>query len=266
MKLTDGQYYGDISQTKNLSEILLTVSNYTSGSSIPSHYHSNPYFCYILDGTYSEYSSKKHIICKKGDVIYHPCQSEHRNHFEAGGARCFNIEYTGRLASELHSHGKNIGNMENSSEIIVESTAMKLFREFQQPDDLSGLMIESLAIELSILFFREKKRKNYIPFFLKKVRKYVDTNIYHSLSLNELSKVAGVSPEHLIREFKKHHGITIGEYMRGKKIRTASDMLKHSKKDISEIAFELGYADSSHFTRVFKKVTGFTPSFYRAQV
>ncbi len=263
MKLDKGQYYGDIQQTKNIHGIVLTESNYPGKISLPLHYHKNPYFCFVLDGNYTEHSFNNDLICSKGDVIFHPSKTEHQNQFSSVTGSCFNIEFSENWIERIICSNLNLTKIENSSGFNVQRIASKVFNEFNQYDSISSLMIEGLIIELLVIFSRNKKQNSSAPFYLKKVALYINEVYHTSPSLSELAKLVQVSPEHLVREFKKAFKITIGEYVRQIKVKNSCTKLKHTKKELAEIAFEVGFSDQSHFNRVFKKIMGMTPLEYR---
>ena len=64
---------------------------------------------------------------------------------------------------------------------------------------------------------------------------------------------------HLSRVFRKTYHTTLGEYLNGLRVEFAFEQLKNPEADLSELALAAGFADQSHFTRVFKRITGNTP-------
>jgi AraC family transcriptional regulator len=263
MKLDKGQYYGDIENTRDIDGIILTTSNYPGNTSLPLHYHKNPYFCFVLNGCYTEHSLKNDLTCKKGDLVFHPGKTEHHNHFGNTAGTCFNIEFSENWTEKIICADLNLMQIESSSESDVQWIASKIFNEFNQYDSLSALMIEGLVTELLVNFSRNKQIKNPAPFYLRKIALFINEYYYTSPSLSGLAGLVQVSPEHLVREFKKNFHITIGDYIRMVRINKACEMLKTTKKELAEIAFDTGFTDQSHFTRVFKKTTGTTPLLYR---
>jgi AraC family transcriptional regulator len=69
---------------------------------------------------------------------------------------------------------------------------------------------------------------------------------------------------HLAREFRRHFGCSVGEYGRKLRIDLVCVELVRTRAALSEIALACGFFDQSHFTRVFKRQTGFSPAAYRA--
>lgn len=85
-------------------------------------------------------------------------------------------------------------------------------------------------------------------------------------SLEEAASVAGMSPYHFIREFKKYTGQTPHKFYIGIKVKNAKELLHDKEKSITEIALETGFSNAGNFSTVFKQYTGMTPSQYRDMI
>lgn len=92
---------------------------------------------------------------------------------------------------------------------------------------------------------------------------YINAYLERDLKLNELSDIVQISPYHFLRLFKKSLGTTPHQYILQQRIDRAKYLLKSSNLDIAEIAFRVGFCDSSHLTRCFKRILGKTPSQWR---
>jgi AraC-like DNA-binding protein len=100
---------------------------------------------------------------------------------------------------------------------------------------------------------------SYYPPSLRKTLLYIQKNYRQKISTEELSKVANISQQHLIRMFNKHLNSTPIEYINSVKIAHAMDMLRSPQMSIKEISYELGFDNPNYFSRLFKKMQGFTP-------
>jgi AraC family transcriptional regulator len=82
---------------------------------------------------------------------------------------------------------------------------------------------------------------------------------------SELATTVGVHPVHLSRAFRAAYGCTPGEYLRRLRIEHAQRLLAESRMPLAQVACAVGYYDQSHFTAVFRRLTGSTPAQYRAR-
>ncbi len=263
MQLSEGEYYGKVVQSVDLDGLVISKSFYSHGTMLPVHYHENHYFCFVLSGNYSERSSNKEIICAKGDLIFHPKNSEHHNNFTDSSTTCFNLEFSTAWISKFTETKIELNSIIKTEDQKVQNSVLKIYRELNSHDDHSSLMIEGLMLETIAGFFRVNSSQSNIPIYLKRVIEYLNDEFSSNPTLLHLSKIAGVSPEHLAREFKSKMKITIGEFHRQIKVKHCCYMLRHTHKNLSDIAFETGFSDQSHFCRVFKSLTGFSPLQYR---
>jgi AraC family transcriptional regulator len=141
-------------------------------------------------------------------------------------------------------------------------------RELAVADDAAALALEGLTLELLSALVRrgqESARPGPPPPWLRRVREALDDR-YHerALRIGDLAEAAGVDPAHLARAFRAHYGTTAGAYLREIRVRRAADALARSSAALSQIALDSGFADQSHFTRVFTAIHGLTPRHWRA--
>ena len=84
-------------------------------------------------------------------------------------------------------------------------------------------------------------------------------------SLDAMAKELFVDKSYLLRTFKEIKGYTLLEFHNLTRCRKAMELLQKPELSIAYIASEVGYVSASHFTQVFRKLTGKTPSRYRAE-
>jgi len=127
--------------------------------------------------------------------------------------------------------------------------------------------VENLLLDVYKKFLKTKSGK--APAWAKELKEIIqdqiDTNL--TLSLKEVSQSLHVHPSYLSREFSKYFDdLSFGDYIRKLRIEKAIQLLNDPKYSLSEIAYLTGFSDQSHFTRIFKKVTGKSPSVYKKNI
>lgn len=101
------------------------------------------------------------------------------------------------------------------------------------------------------------------PRWLGSVLEILHEEFDRPLTLERIAREVGLHPVHLSRAFRHYHGEGIGQYLTGVRVRFAAGKLGRSAMPIAQIALLAGFSDQSHFTRVFRRHTGFTPGSFR---
>ena len=94
------------------------------------------------------------------------------------------------------------------------------------------------------------------------IARQLDQNPEQRLSLEQMSRAAGITPTQLIRAFKRYYGFTPHAYQVNRRIQLGQKALKQGEA-IAQAALSAGFADQPHFQRVFKKLLQATPRQYR---
>ncbi|WP_231637300.1 bifunctional transcriptional activator/DNA repair enzyme AdaA [Paenibacillus sp. FJAT-27812] len=95
------------------------------------------------------------------------------------------------------------------------------------------------------------------------ITQYIDSHYREILTLDTLADMCHGSPYHLQRTFKRMKGMTPVEYIQQTRITKAKEYLAHTDRAVSDIALNVGMANTSYFITLFKKKTGRTPNDYR---
>jgi AraC family transcriptional regulator len=155
---------------------------------------------------------------------------------------------------------------------LIQSIFATLSAELATGGIGSNLLVDSLKTTLAIHLLRNycttlPRLSSYADGLsaakLTLIKDYINTHLDLDLKLTELSSIVQISPYHFLRLFKKSLGITPHQYILQQRIDRAKYLLKSSNLDISEIAFRVGFCDSSHLTRCFKSILGKTSSQWR---
>jgi transcriptional regulator GlxA family with amidase domain len=98
---------------------------------------------------------------------------------------------------------------------------------------------------------------------IKKAQKFIENNFQERITIDALSSKCALSRRSLERRFKKATSNTVIQYIQRVKIEAAKKSFETSRKNISEVMFDVGYSDTKAFRGIFKKLTGMTPFDYR---
>jgi AraC-like DNA-binding protein len=98
---------------------------------------------------------------------------------------------------------------------------------------------------------------------IKEIINYLNANFRRKITLDELSKLFYLNRMTLNQRFAKATGMSVKHYLTKLRIRTASFLLQNPEFCISDIPEHLGFYDSAHFYRIFRKYTGCSPSDYQ---
>lgn len=90
--------------------------------------------------------------------------------------------------------------------------------------------------------------------------RYIEDNLAGTIDFERMSRVAGCSEYHFRRMFSFLSGMSLGEYIRKRRLSLAVTMLRTSEAKVVDIAMELGYESPDAFSRAFVSIHGVTPS------
>jgi AraC family transcriptional regulator len=99
---------------------------------------------------------------------------------------------------------------------------------------------------------------------VQRVCDYIEAHLDDQLTLADLAGVACLSPYHFSRSFKQAVGVGPQRFVMQRRIERAKTLMRRSNQPLAVIAQEVGFADQSHLTSLFRRETGMTPGRYRA--
>jgi transcriptional regulator GlxA family with amidase domain len=102
------------------------------------------------------------------------------------------------------------------------------------------------------------------PVEIWKARSFIEQHSGEELSLKKVAKAVSISANHLSEKFKQVTGVNFVDYIARTRFEKTCDLLRNSNLRISEIGFAVGFQSLSQFNRVFKRLSGKSPSEYRA--
>jgi AraC family transcriptional regulator len=264
MHRLNGIFYGDTLKQRELAGLTLCENRYTPNLRIQSHAHERPYFSMVLAGSYQERYGRKTQACTHLSACFHAPGEMHSNHFDNAGGRVFSIEFGSPLLERISELGLRVPDSNQRQSGMAVQLGYRLYREFLANDMPSRLALEGVALELVADICRFKTRNSMSsPPWIERTEELFLATFRSPMGLYELSAAVGVHPVHLARDFRKHRGCTVGDYVRRLRIDYACSALLQTEAALAEIAADSGFADQSHFTRIFHRAMGMPPGHFR---
>jgi AraC family transcriptional regulator len=264
MNAMDAPDFPTRTSDRNCDKFTFDESIYPAGLRMPTHDHEPAYLSFVVSGFYTESGPQGAHTCKPSTVVFHPPGDRHAVDFHDSDVRIFRVEMKSRWLERM-PHVFNRLELKHFYGGLVASLCRRLYSEFRCSDAYSPLVIEGLMMEISAELSRRQRPSfdKLPPRWLKQAHEIIASNIAEPPSLDSLSQMVGVHPVSLAREFRRHYGCPIGEYIRQLRIETVCRELSNSKAALSTVAANAGFYDQSHFTNSFKRYTGMTPTQYR---
>ena len=127
---------------------------------------------------------------------------------------------------------------------------------------VKGLFMQ-LAVYLSRGYSEEPSEESIDLLRLGNAIAHIETHYAEKISLDELAKKSHLSKRHFLRIFHDCVGRSPIDHLMHVRIQKAAELLRHTDRTITDIAFDCGFSDSNYFTRCFRKTLDQTPKAYR---
>lgn len=177
------------------------------------------------------------------------------------------------LIGGLHAgtHAKSVGVHFDENEFpSVLSLYDSMLAEYEERDAGFIEYIRACAVQLLVSIFRKQMSSasasdtvHCSAPSLAPVFDYINLHFTEDISLNQLSALVYLSPSYFSRVFRLYTGYTMTEYIQRVRIYNARTQLQHTQLSVSEIAAANGYSDPKHFTRIFRRILGMSPTQFR---
>ena len=229
---------------------------------LPRHSHELAFFCLLVGGGYREDTGPKTSSYAPFTVAFHPPAEPHRSEIGVEGARVFNVEIpTVWLGAEKGSGPARPVADRRGGELTwlaarlfgSTGTAWRVPRSrWRRSSARCWPWPKGRALS-------ERPR----PAWLTRAIALLRSEYRGSLRISDVAAEVGTHPTHLSRVFRDRMGLPIGDYVHRLRVRYAGEALCRPGARLADVAASAGFADQSHLTRVFKRVTGVTPAAFR---
>jgi AraC family transcriptional regulator len=241
----------------------LAVMAYAPGRCEGRHSHRKASFIYIIAGDHWATDSRGGDTAKAGTVRYLPAGEPHEVYFPLGSTS-LQLELEPSIIDLAAEHGRPLECPGEIHDARAGLLGARLHHELFTSDDLSQLDVEGVALQLLLAGEPDGRaqRRNAPPWVLR-IGEELREELATRFALQSIARSVGRHPVQVSRQFRRHFGCTLSEYVRRARVARAQELLRYTALGISDIALACGFADQSHFTTAFRRVTGAPPRRYR---
>ncbi len=257
-KLKTGEFYGTHYQESTFENILVTDTEYTH-SKVDWHFHENPYFTYLLQGKLFESNKKESYYLEPGSLLFHNWQDAHYNIKPPEYTRGFHIELKENWFSNYDIQITDFEGSINLKNPLIKNLMNKVFIESKINDQYSNMSIETYLIEIFNTIKASNSNIQKRPIWAKKLQELILEEDM-DYSLKKIAAILKIHPNHLSRDFRRHFGTSLGNYIRLIKLNKAFCLINANKLSLTEICYQCGFYDQSHFISNFKRIYNTTPT------
>jgi AraC family transcriptional regulator len=155
---------------------------------------------------------------------------------------------------------------------ILAALGSALLPAFAHPDQVSRLLVEHVTLAFvaqlahslgGMKVYERSTRGGLAPWQERRVKDFMEANLDGEMALAALAAVCGLSLSHFSRAFRRSTGTSPHRWVLQRRVELARERLRERQLSLSEIALSCGFADQSHFTRVFTGFFGISPGAWR---
>jgi len=155
---------------------------------------------------------------------------------------------------------------------VMRALVASLLPSFEHPEQASRVFIEHVTTAIGIHVAKtyggmqpvmSPARGGLAPWQQRRAEDKLTASLAGDVSLAELASDCGLSTSHFSRAFRQSTGRSPHQWLMQHRIEQAKNLLPDRKQSLSEIALACGFADQSHFTRVFTRFAGTSPGVWR---
>jgi AraC family transcriptional regulator len=267
--LRGGEFYSPIQARLNTGTAFLSELRQPCSRSMPRHEHALAYVTVVLQGNYLEGDHGKLDELAPLTAVFNPIGVTHSTTIGPAGASLFTIEFRQEALHAL--------DLQLPEEITVDQgngallwPGLRLYSAFKTHAEdsltLGAEILEAPVLEMLAAITGFQHSEKSVPRWFSRVKERLHDGFRERLRMCDLAHEAGIHPVHLARVFRQIERRTPGEYQQQLQVRAACELLPDPEWTLAAIAAECGFADQSHFTRVFRRFAGTTPARFRMTV
>jgi transcriptional regulator GlxA family with amidase domain len=181
----------------------------------------------------------------------------------------------GKIAEDLgrqRPHASEFRHGRAYDDPVMRSLAEAMKPALANPNEVSTRLVDHVALAFRAHVARtygapsssmSQRRGGLAPWQQRRAVEILRQNLNGDMPLSELASECGLSASHFARAFRQTLGLPAHKWLLTLRVDHAKQRLTETDLPLSEIALDCGFADQSHFTRVFTRIVGASPGAWR---
>jgi len=263
---------GEVVRWRRVGGLVLAEVSFEPGQRIHRESHPHARFLLVLSGSLTETTAGAVTTHGPSTLLFRSADEPRSYAASPSGAKLLVVDMDAAWLRRAREQAPLVRESAAFRGGLLLHLAHRLHGEFGLRDEVSRLVIESLALGVLAEASRRvaaaaatARTARPAPLWLQVALALIEQHFAEPLPLAAVARKVGVHPVHLARTFRRVHQTTFAAYIRQLRIEFARRELAGTAA-LSEIACASGFCDQSHFSRCFKRHTGFTPAEYRARL
>jgi AraC-like DNA-binding protein len=238
------------------------------------HSHSHAEICQLLSGSCTLSYRFKRYRLSAGDLGFFPPNIPHSETFWRS-----NLPY--RMAWWIFARDCTIaqateyraGRFKIVDRIVlkplgqdIREASRRLIRYTTASNPPRAVAVKEALLTISLCLIRKilgNEAADARHAVIRDAQEYIRKHVGSALCLSEVARAVMLSPNYLTSLFRAKTGVSLGNYIKRKRIARAKQLLAGSRRSIKDISYALGFEDPYTFSRTFKRVEGISPLQYR---
>jgi AraC family transcriptional regulator len=258
-----GRFHGEVEAVRVVDGVLFAVTRRKARTSVPEHAHSFASFTVLLSGQHHWVGSGGKIKWSLPGIWYFRNLLDRHSHEACPtDIRSLGVQFGPDIAPAMAKcHGGEVLDHPAGRAVVTEI----LENLAATGPDADHMLLSSFhRLTASFLRHRRLQEDQSLKPWLADARRWLDSHCFEAVRLKACADAVGAHPSHLAREFRNAFGMTVGDYIRDRRLEWAYEQILNGDRKVADIAVAAGFADHAHLSRLFKERYGVSPSALRA--
>jgi AraC family transcriptional regulator len=243
----------------DFADFSVIETRYAPGLRLRRHAHDYSNVTIVTSGQIEEGSAAGEYRAWPSSVVLKPAGCEHENRVGGFGAAALTIRFAAASPFGRLIDGRGWAWLDEP-EIVRDALALQ--RAFARRDR-DGVEHRAAALIEAVVATRTPCGDE--PAWIGGIREILEARFGESdLRFDALARDFGLHPVYASRAFRRHTGVSMRDFVRARRLRSARQALSSTRRGVCAIAQQSGFADASHLGRTFARTLGVTPAMYRA--